>query len=454
MNKHVRILSSGEELSRRSALYRYDILNSPPESAFDDLTIFASQLFKLPISIISFTGEDDVFYKANFGFGDRDCEQLEGSICGQIINPEAVLVFENIEGHKDFLYNLHDIKFFAAAPIVTPDGHSIGNFVVMGNESISFDDENQNLLRKLAKMTMDLLQSRIAISTNKKLAEENSSLRESNKKTNEQNNLLSNYQEEVAKANSVLEGVLDSYELLFKFAPVAIGICSFKDKVIWQANDALLNIFGEEETLLGSKLGSIIKKINGTPSKEILNLMHQDHHSYHTKDAKLEIKHAQGKKNIFVNLSLQFVGRMGDEAQNIMFILADVTEQVILKQIVREANSVLMNAIEDTGMGYTIVEFETGNITSNTQFKANYGFSVDEEFSYPDVFNAMLPEYRKVIKEAVSDAILKKGIYQAEYEVKWRDGSIHKIRAYGKPMYDADGKATHIIGLNKVISNS
>lgn len=441
-----------DEQARLSALHRYKILDTSPETSFDDLAGLATEMFKLPICVISFTAHDEVYYKANIGFQGRGFEPRKNSMCGQPVRPGEVVVLADIKGHADFFYNLHDIKFFAAAPLVSPDGHSIGNFVVMDSNPVSFSIERQNLLRKLAQMTIDLLEFRLAKSENDSLSQENKSLTILNKKIADQNTLLSSYQEQVVQANAVLEGVLDSYELLFKSAPVAIGICSYNEKVIWQANDALMDIFGEGSVLLGANLENLIIQINGKVASAALDLVGFNSSSYHARDAKLQIKHADGKRNIFVNLSLQLVGRMGDESQNIMFILADVTEQVILKQITQEANVVLMNAIEDTGMGYTIVEFETGIMISNDQLKANYGYTRAEQFNYPDIFNAMLPEYRQVIKQAVSHAIMTKGIYQAEYEVKWRDGSIHRIRAYGKPMYDADGKATHIIGLNKIIA--
>ena len=442
---------SGDEQARISALHRYKILNTPAESEFDNLAVMATESFKLPICIISFAGEDEVFYKANVGFKGRDFEPLKGSFGGQIIQPGEVFVLRDIPEHKDFFYNLNDVRFFAAAPLVSANGCSIGNFMVMGNVSTEFDAHKQLMLQHFAKMAMDLLEYRLALWEANALKELNQSLMTSNESLLAQNEWVSGYQEQVVQANAVLEGVLESYELLFKYSPIAIGICSCQDKIIWQANDALAEIFGKGRVLPGANLESLFGRINGKSICSVFDEIHPDTPSFLLKGAKLQIKATDGNKNIYVDLALQFVGRMGDESQNIMFILSDVTEQVILGQINNEANLVLMSAIEDTGMGYTIVEFENGEMSCNVQFKNNYGYSAHEGLNYPDIFKAMLPEYRQVIKNAVNEAIESKGIYRAEYEVKWRDGSIHRIRAYGKPMYDADGKATHIIGLNKIV---
>jgi len=446
--------STEQESARLAALQNYRILDTVPDIGFDELAILATDIFSLPICIISFTGKDEVFFKANIGLREKSSEPRKNSIAGQTIPAGEVMVLENLNGAPDFFHALYNINFFAGAPLILPDGHNAGNLVVMGSESIQFGKREREILIGLSKNVVTLMEARLSKFNEGADKKELKMLDATNRKILNENSMLQRYNEQIALANSDLENVLDSYELLFKHAPVAIGICSYQDRVIWQANDALLNIFGDGSVAIGAKIESLISSINGKTASDTFDLIDFDSNAYHSKGAKLKIHHIDGYKCMYVDLSLQLVGRMGDESQNIMFILADVTEQVILNQIAREANVVLMNAIKDTGMGYTIVEFETGLMESNDQFKSNYGYSSEEPVSYPDIFNAMLPQYRDTIKLAVSHAISTKGIYQAEYEVRWRDGSIHRIRAYGKPMYDADGKATHIIGLNKIISEN
>lgn len=447
-------MSNDDERTGSSSILYKNILCTPPEPAFDALATLASNVFGVPICIIAFRSNEEVFYKASVGLKGRDSEPAKAGALGLIINSGEVLELDHLPGPSDFFYNLHDINFFAAAPLILSDGLNIGNIAIMGSESIRFGKHEKEMLLQFAQSVITLVESRQAEHVNEVFAAANEALKLSNLKLSEENTMLTGYQEQIAIANAHLESVLDSYELLFKYAPVAIGICSFKDGMIWQANDVLANLFCRERTLIGDKLDSLIIQIDGKATAETFGRLNFDSNSYHAKETKLKIHHASGYRNIYVNMSLQLVGRMGDESQNIMFILADVTEQVILNKITLEANHVLMNAIEDTGMGYTVVEFETGIMKSNDQFKANYGYGAGESVSYPDIFEAMLPQYRQVIKRAVKDAVVNKGVYQAEYEVRWRDGSVHRIRAYGRPVYDADGKSTHIIGFNKIISDS
>jgi len=435
-----------------SKLQKYQILDTAPEPEFDELGRLACQIFGVPIAMISFATTEEVFYKTKIGLETLSSEQRKNSIFSCMTDRDEVLVEENLQSHSYFFYQLNDIKFFASAPIVA-DGCYIGHFTIMDNQMKTFDENEKKTLKSLSKMVVNIMEARLVKLEQSSLLASHEVLFSQNEKLSRENLLLVGYRDQVASANSDLESVLDSYELLFKHTPTPIGIFNHKSRKIWQANDALLSLFGGNVVLVGAHIESLVGEINGVPAGEIFNLIDRTVPSYHKKGARLQIKKAGRQKNIYVDISLQFVGRMGDEADNVMFILADVSDQVTQSKINQQANIVLMEAIQDTGLGYTIVEFDTGLMTSNAQLKANYGFGSDEEINYPDIFNAMLPEYRQVIKKAVNDAIQNKEIYQAEYEVKWRDGSVHRIKAYGKPVYDAEGRATHIIGLNKIISS-
>lgn len=54
----------------RSALLpygRYDILDTPPDGAFDRITAIAADLFNVPISIVSIIDHDRIWFKSHHG---------------------------------------------------------------------------------------------------------------------------------------------------------------------------------------------------------------------------------------------------------------------------------------------------------------------------------------------------------------------------------------------------
>lgn len=130
-------------------------------------------------------------------------------------------------------------------------------------------------------------------------------------------------------------------------------------------------------------------------------------------------------------------------------LLAEVNanEQVKSRREIAEVNERLHIALEAGSLGYTEVDLATGTMQCNEQFKKCYGRAADEGFTYSDLFEAMLPEYREEIKEKVAIAKADGSLYKAIYEVKWPDGSVHWINAHGRPRYDRFGNADRMVGI-------
>ncbi|WP_316739311.1 PAS domain-containing protein [Pedobacter aquatilis] len=441
-----------DELARLAALEHYRIVGTPPDAAFDELAKLATRIFNVPIALICFIAKDTVYYKSNIGFEGQLSQLRSESLCDRAMQAEGVTIIEELLNDPDFANNEHGIRFYAAAPLVALSGYRIGTICIMDYKPNTFDHNQSEILSGLAKIVMDRTELRLDALDDAMLKKQNRYIISFNKQISDRNSDLMAYQEQVSQANNLLESVLDSYERLFKDTPIAIGICSGGTKEIWQANDALNALFViEGQTAIGQKLNALITDADGKDFLNLLDKVYQERKAHHSSGVKLKINDDGNSRSIYANLSLQPVARMGDEPDNIMFIIADVTEQVVAKQLTQQSNNVLMNAIEAAGMGYTVVEFHTGLMDSNNQLKSNYGYKADENFTYPDLLETILPKYKQTIKAAVQQALDAKSIYRAEYEVKWRDGSIHWIRGFGKPIYDENGKPTHIIGLNKII---
>jgi PAS domain S-box-containing protein len=119
-----------------------------------------------------------------------------------------------------------------------------------------------------------------------------------------------------------------------------------------------------------------------------------------------------------------------------------------------ESNHRLVMAMEAGALGSTVVTLQTGSMASNDQFKRHYGRSPNEPFHYPDLFEAMLPQYREEIAAKVEHAIKGRTVYRAQYQVIWPDGSLHWISAHGKARYNAKDEPVHMIGIVSDITES
>jgi len=93
------------EEKRLQALQRYGILDTPPESEYDDIVQLAARLCDVPIALVSLVDRDRQWFKANVGLpGVSETERCI-SFCTFAIEQEHVFVVEDATQDARFASN-------------------------------------------------------------------------------------------------------------------------------------------------------------------------------------------------------------------------------------------------------------------------------------------------------------------------------------------------------------
>ncbi len=160
-------LLAADEAQRLAALHRYDILDSPSEDAFDAVTRMASQLLGTPIAAVSIVDADRVWSKSRVGV---DLEEVDRNVsfCS-MTNPghgRAWAIPDALadERTRDNPLVLEDprVRSYAAAPLVTRDGHHLGALCVYDTRPRRFEEADLANLTDLAGMIMRELELRLS----------------------------------------------------------------------------------------------------------------------------------------------------------------------------------------------------------------------------------------------------------------------------------------------------
>ena len=154
---------------RLATLHRYDILDTPPEQRFDRITTLAARWLDVPIALVTLLDEDRQWFKSCVGLDQRETSR-EVAFCAHNIDDEAMLVVEDATQDPRFADNPlvtgePGIRFYAGAPLVTPDGAILGSLCAIDTVPRSADAMELDLLSTLAQIVVDEMELRRVNST-------------------------------------------------------------------------------------------------------------------------------------------------------------------------------------------------------------------------------------------------------------------------------------------------
>lgn len=161
---------SPQEQARLDALHRYQILHTPPEEAFERLTRLAARTFSVPIALISLVDDQRQWFKSCYGLPLKETGR-EVSFCAHTLHfsdPDELLVVPDATLDPRFQANplvtgWPHIRFYAGAPLRTPDGHVLGSLCLIDTQPREpLMAEEADMLRELAAIVMDTLHHRLA----------------------------------------------------------------------------------------------------------------------------------------------------------------------------------------------------------------------------------------------------------------------------------------------------
>lgn len=157
-------VSPAAEAVRIIALRSYDILDTPWEQAFDDLTAVAAMVCSAPISLLSFVDRNRVWFKSRHGLDIAQAPR-DASFCTYAITDEEVFVVSDALQDERFASSQlatgeARVRFYAGAPLLTPDGHALGTLSVLDRTPRGLSSEQHDALQMFARQAVALLELR------------------------------------------------------------------------------------------------------------------------------------------------------------------------------------------------------------------------------------------------------------------------------------------------------
>ncbi|CCO28948.1 DNA polymerase delta small subunit [Rhizoctonia solani AG-1 IB] len=150
-----------DELERRKALYRFNILHTSRDANFDRITHLCKLVFSTKMAIISLIDKDYQWFKSESGFG-ADGTSRDSSFCAHSIlqrGAEPLVVTDATQdwrfANNPFVAGPPHIRFYAGAPLRTTEGYNIGTLCILDDKTRDeFTPRQRHTLKEFAAIVM------------------------------------------------------------------------------------------------------------------------------------------------------------------------------------------------------------------------------------------------------------------------------------------------------------
>jgi GAF domain-containing protein len=149
---------------RIDALREYAILDTTPEEGYDDISRLTSFICGTPIATITLIDLHRQWFKAKVGLEPRETPISEAICAAAIEQKELFLVPDTYEDARFVNYpcvtGSPHIRFYAGAPLITPDGVVIGTLCAIDRVPRELSAEQKTALLSLSRQVMAMLELR------------------------------------------------------------------------------------------------------------------------------------------------------------------------------------------------------------------------------------------------------------------------------------------------------
>ncbi|WP_026755905.1 GAF domain-containing sensor histidine kinase [Sediminibacter sp. Hel_I_10] len=151
------------EDERLKVLNSYQIIDTEPESDYDNINMLIAMICDVPVSLISIMGDDKFYFKSKLGVYSKDYAR-EISFCNTTVQQQDLLIINDARKDKRFknsrLVTHNKIVFYAGIPLTNKDGYILGTICVYDYKVRELDNQQKEAIRILSTQVVNLFELR------------------------------------------------------------------------------------------------------------------------------------------------------------------------------------------------------------------------------------------------------------------------------------------------------
>src|SRR6266478_930030 len=157
-----------DEEARLAELNGLNLLDTPPEADFDQVTERLTRLFRVPIALLTLIDKDRQWFKSQAGLpadlAKARSTPRDVSLCGHVIAKDEVLIVRDLARDPRFANNPwlkeRGLRFYAGVPLRGPNGFPVGALSILDTQPRDMSPQEQDLLKMIAADVMEQIKRR------------------------------------------------------------------------------------------------------------------------------------------------------------------------------------------------------------------------------------------------------------------------------------------------------
>jgi two-component system, cell cycle sensor histidine kinase and response regulator CckA len=334
-------LLSKHETARLEALHQYQILDTSPEQAFDDLAFLAVQTCATPIALINFIDSNRQWFKAKVGLDVQEMP-IEIGFCPLCLEQRDILIIPDTLVDERFatssvVTSAPYVRFYAGIPLITPEEYVIGTLCVVDLVPRQLTPEQVDSLKAISRLVMRQLELR------RNLAEIASVKTE-----------YQQAQEALRQSESLLSNFFDN-------APMMMGIVELVDDEILHIsnNAATAKFFNLSPAIMGNRLVKDMDVLQKCV-RDWVDYYHRAEHNHSPVTFEYPYEISNGMK--WLKATVSAIANNSSPRTRFAYIVEDITDRKQAEEGLRWKEALLRSMTGVSPLAFYVVDHRSGEL--------------------------------------------------------------------------------------------
>lgn len=241
---------------------------------------------------------------------------------------------------------------------------------------------------------------------------------------------------------------------MFLNAPVGMALYT-RDYIIEYANESICRMWnrGGPKEVVGKSLFELIPSLEKTDLKSIFDMVMETGKAYISKESPISYDRTGEVSVYYFDLHFEPIYGLDKEVTGFLSLANEVTEQVLARRKVENAEERLRLASEATGIGSWDLDLQTGQVIYSPILAELLGQPGKFDMSQEQMWSLLHPDDVHLANKAFEEA-METGIYHCQCRVLRADEQVCWIGVMGKVMYDTGKNPQRMIGTVMDITES